>query len=787
MIRSFFVLAIRNFKRQFIYSAINVTGLAIGIACSLIILIYVSRELSYEKHFKSYEQVYRVGTKFMTMGEFANGPLVLLEVLPKTYPWIENTCRVKGNDGVELTKGEFTTKESGLFVESTFFELFPYSFESGSGNISGNGIVLDSKLAKKIFDGTDPIGKAVNLKTEEKVRMYFVKGVVNTESVNSHLNAPFWALSDPLVQPDLNWFMIDEYNYIKVKPNTDLATVQAAMDKIVETEVFPALGSTLSFEEWFNRDDAFGLIAQPVQDIYLKGTLKFDLTSGGNETMVYLLLVVALLILCIAAVNFINLSTARSIKRGKEVGIKKVIGLSRLQLATQFISESILMSLMAMMLALGLAELILLGAERFTGLVLLSSIFSKPSHLMLAFLLSLVLGLLSGIYPAMALSSFKPADVLKSSFKGRTNATFRNVLVVFQFGLSTLLIIGTLVIFRQLQFMSAKDLGFQQDNILIIDNAGLLDKNVNAFKESLNNYPGVISSSLVNRLPVATNSFSIESISSQYIDEPLKINRFQGDFDYPATLGFQLVSGRFYNPLLSSDSNAVILNESAVRAFQLGNPIGEVLNKKYEVIGVVKDFNYETLKKVIAPSMISFSSEGYSMAIRLESNNVKNILTHLESEWASQSLNEPMRFHFLDQNFANLMKDDLIMGEVMALFTLLAIFIACLGLFGLSAYMATHRKKEMGIRKVLGASVLSVLTLFGKEYSKLILISFLLAIPLSVFILQKWLSGFAYRVEIEWWVIVSTGLAVLIISGLTVGYHSLKTSFINPAETLRNE
>lgn len=787
MIRSFFVLAIRNFKRQFIYSAINVTGLAIGIACSLIILIYVSRELSYEKHFKDYDQVYRVGTKFMTMGEFANGPLVLLEVLPKTYSWIESTCRVKANDEVELTYGKFSAKESGLFVEPTFFDLFPYSFESGSGVISGNGIVLNSKLAKKIFDDADPIGKTINLKVEGKDRLYAVKGVVNTERVNSHLNAPFWALSDPLVHPDLNWFMIDEYNYIKVKPNTDLATVQAAMDKIIETEVFPALGSTLPFEEWFQRDDAFRLIAQPLKDIYLKGTLRFDLNNGGNEAMVYLLLAVALLILCTAAINFVNLSTARSIKRSKEVGIKKVIGLSRFHLASQFISESILMSLLAMMLALGLAEIILLGVERYTGLELLSSIFSNPSHILLAFLLSLALGLLSGIYPAMVLSSFKPVDVLKSSFKGRANATFRNALVIFQFGLSTLLIIGTLVIFRQLQFMRDKDLGFQQDNILIIDNAGLLDKSVNVFKESLKNYPGVISVSLVNRLPASANSFSIASVSSQYTGEPLKINRFQGDFDYPSTLGFQLVSGRFYNPLLSSDSNAVILNEAAVRALQLNNPIGEVLNKKYEVIGVVRDFNYETLKKVIAPSMISFSSEGYALAIRLESNKVKDILAHLESEWAGYSIDEPIRFHFLDENFANLMKDDLTMGEVLALFTLLSIFISCLGLFGLSAYMATQRKKEIGIRKVLGASAISVLTLFGMEYFKLILISFIIAIPLSIFILQEWLSGFAYRVEIEWWVIMSTGLAVVIISWLTVGYHSLKTSLINPAETLRNE
>lgn len=786
MIKSFFKIAIRNFTRQFTYSAINVTGLAIGIACSLVILIYVFRELSYEKHFKDSDNVYRIATKFMTMGEFANGPLILLDVLPKEYPWVENTCRVKNYGDVEVNIGTFTTKEPGLFVEPSFFELFPYQFENGSGNIDGNGIVLDLKLAGKLFKD-DPLGKTIELKLEDGVHLYTVKGVVDTESVNSHLNASFWAVSTPLTQLDPNWFMIDRYNYIKVKPGTDLATIQAATDKLMETKVFPNLGSSLSFEEWFARDDAFRLIVQPLQDIYLKGTLRFDLTTGGNQTMVYLLMVVALLILITASINFINLSTARAINRGKEVGIKKVVGLTRSQLTFQFLGESILISLLALVLALGLAEIILISVENLTGLELLNSIFSNPFHLGLTFLLSLLLGVLSGIYPALALSAFKPVDVLKSSFKGRSNAIFRNVLVVFQFGLTTLLIIGTLVIFRQLHYISNKDLGFQQDNILIIENADLLEHRIHEFKRSLSSHPGVISASVVNRVPAAPNSFSISSVSSIYVDEPLRINRFQGDFDYPSTLGFQLVSGRFYNPLLSSDSNAVILNEAAVRALQLNDPIGEVLNKKYEVIGVVKDFNFETLRNAIAPSMISFSDEGFQIAVRLESNEAEEVIKYLEVEWTNLSLNEPLRYHFLDQNFANLMKDDRVMGEVLALFTLLAIFVACLGLFGLSAYMATQRKKEIGIRKVLGASIQSVLTLFGREYSRLILISLALAIPLAVFIMQKWLSGFTYRVEIETWLITCTCLAVLSISWITVGYHSLKASLVNPAETLRNE
>ncbi len=787
MIKSFFRIAFRSFSRQFTYSAINVTGLAIGIASSLVILVYVFHELSYEKHFKDRDQIYRIGTKFMTMGQFANGPLILLDVLPEQYPWVEKTCRVSADDKVILKVNDFTTKESGLFVEPEFFNIFQYPFELGNGTLSDNGIVLSSALAKTIFKDLSAVGKVVELTRDEKTQLYTVQGVVNTDNLNSHLNAPFWAVAPPLTDMDPNWFMINTFNYIKIKAGLNQQDVQSALDNVIKTELFPLMESTLSFEDWYARDDAYRLIAQPVSDIYLKGTLGFDLSTGGNATMVYILTVIAILILVIAGINFINLSTAKAVNRSKEVGLKKVIGSSRFQLAVQFLMESVIISTIAMLAALGIAELILIGLKSSTGLEIVSSIFSNPSHLLFAFILSLTLGLFSGIYPALVLSSYKPVDVLKVSFKGRSSSFFRNALVVFQFGLSTTLVIGTLVIFQQLQFMRSKDLGFNKENLLIVDNANLLTQNLTSFKDAISSYPGVLRTSIVNRLPGSVTSFSIANIESAYVEEPLKVNRFRGDYDYPATLGFQLVEGRFFNNDLSSDSSAVILNESAVKALMLPNPIGQVLSKKYEVIGVVRDFNFETLKNAIAPSMISVSNEGYQLAVRIESTQAKEVIASVQREWNLRLPDEPLRYHFLDENFANLMRNEKVMGEVLALFSLLAIFIACLGLFGLSAYLATQRRQEIGIRKVLGASVGSVVSMFGKEYSKLVLVSFVIAIPISVYLLQNWLSDFAFRVEITWWPITVTCLSVLIISWVTVSYHSIKTSLVNPAETLRNE
>ena len=786
MIGNFITLAIRNFKNQFFYSLVNVIGLAVGIACSLVILVYVLREKGYEKHFSGHERIYRIATMFMSMGEFANGPQVLLEILPQEHPWVEIATGVKVID-TEINFNGNKLKESGLWVERDFFDVFPYDFLTGEGELKPNEIVLSRQLATTIFGDANPLGQSLELMVNEKVELFSVKGVIDTDRVSSHLNAPFWAVESGNKAIDPNWFSVSTYNYIKVREGISQAEIQQAMDKVIEKKVYPQLGSTLSFADWFARDDAFKLIVQPLDDIYLKGTLSFDLTGGGNENLVKVLLIVALLILLIASVNFVNLSTARAVKRAKEVGIKKVVGSTRQQLIFQFLSESILVSLLALVVALGMAEIILIVVEQLTGIDVLLSVFAYSRYLFLAIGVAVFLGFVSGIYPSLVLSAFRPTQVLKSGHSLSSQSSFRNVLVVFQFVLSTALIISTYIIFSQLNFLSNKDLGFPKENLLVIDNIDQLGESQSGLKEKLRNLSGVSSVSTVNRLPGSTSSFSIQNLKSDFIDEPVRVNRFMGDFDYPQTLGFQLINGRFFDRKMMSDSNAVILNETAVRELALENPIGEVLNDKYTVIGVVRDFNFENFKKRIQPSIIMVSNSGYQLSVRFHVANPQPIISEVEQYWSAHVVGDPLRYHFLDENFNKLMKNEATLGKVLSLFSGLAIAIACLGLFGLSAYLATQRRKEIGIRKVMGASVPNVLGLFGKEYSRLIILSFLVAIPLAIYAGNQWLSSFVYRVEISWWVVTAVCLMVLLVAWLTVGYHSIKASMVNPAKALREE
>jgi len=787
MLRSFFKIALRNFKKQAMFSIINVMGLAVGLAASFVILVYTIRELSYEKHFADHDKVYRIATKFMTMGDYSNGPPILTDILQKEYPWVEKTCRVKNQSGLKVKHGDNETKESGLFVESDFFELFPYTFEQGDGRLSSKGIVLSVEFSRRLFGDNNPLGKAIEIEGEKFSGLYTVEGVVDLRNVKSHLNAPFWAARPSGEKFDQSWIFVDTYNYVKVSEGVDQATIQSAVDKIIENNLFPMFQSGLSFADWLVRDDSFRMIVQPLDDIYLNGTLRYDLSEGGNETLIYILLTVALGILFIAATNFINLSTARAVKRAKEVGIKKIVGSTRLQLSVQFLGESTMVCLLATLLSLGFSELIILSVERVVGFGILTSVFSSPKELVLVFGLSTLLGLIAGLYPAVVLSAFKPLHVLKSNFKGGQKSFFRNSLVVLQFSISTILVIGTIIIFQQLQFAQNRDVGFNKENLLVIDNAKKLGNALAPFEQSLRQQPGVINISRAYNEPGSPDASAIRSIYSAYIQEPVTVNRFLGDFEYPSTVDLRLVDGRFFDSSIASDSSAVIINETAARELLLENPIGEVLNKKFTVIGVIKDFNFESVRKPVTPTIIEFSDAGYKLVLRLESQSANKIVSFIESEWQTYSASEPIRYHFLDENFSAMMRKEQVMGEVLALFTLLAIFVACLGLYGLSAYLSTQREKEIGIRKVIGASVFSVLGLFVREYSKLIFISLCIAIPASAYVMQVWLSGFAYKIGVEWWVMAVAGFAMLIIALSTVSYHAIRASLINPAETLRSE
>ncbi len=785
-------IAFRNHLKQVSFSIINIGGLALGIACSFVILIYVMQELSYEKHFTDHKQIYRVATKFMTMGEFASGPEILLEVMPGEYQWVEQTCRVEATE-VEITYGNFTATEEGLIVEPGFFKMFDYIFDTGDPGTSlanKNNLVLSKSLATKLFGDDEPVGKIIEM--GEYKTQQLVTGVVDLNNVKSHLNAPFW--SREIRGPgnaetsglDDNWLMVKKYNYIKVSEDVTAEDIQFSLDRLVKDRIFPGLGSTMPFEAWFQRDDSYHLILQPLDDIYLNGTLRFDLTAGGNATTVNVLLAIAILIIVIASINFINLTTAHATRRAKEVGIKKTMGSTRLALVFQFMSESIMVSLMSMVIAFGLAEILLIIFEKTTGQALLDSGLLTMFNVAFAFLLAICVGILAGIYPAFYLSSFNPNRVLKGDFYSlKGNPGFRDMLVIFQFSLSMILIICSLIIFQQLEYMKTKDLGFDKEDVLIINNSRILKENINTLKSTLAGRSEVKNVGIGHRVPGSASSFSITTLKSENIEEPLKINRFRGDYDYFETIGFDLIEGRFFSRDISSDSSALILTQAAAKALQLDNPVGARLNNKYHVIGIVRDFNFESLRKKIEPAVFALDKRWGKLVIKVNATQTASLLTFIEQEWKTYSPDEPLRYHFLDDNFDELMRNDIKMGQVVMIFTILAMLIACLGLFGLSAYIGNQRRKEIGIRKVMGASVNNILVMLNKDFARLILFATLIAFPVSIYIMGVWLSNFAYSTTISAGVFILAGGLTLLVALFSVSYQSIAAATSDPVNSLK--
>lgn len=794
MIRNNFKIAIRNLFKQSSYAVINIGGLAIGIACSFVILLYVFQELSYEKHFKDHHRIYRVATKFMSMGTFANGPEIFLDVFPQEYPWVEQFCRVSG-ESFEIIYRDYTVRKEGLYVDPEFFNMFPYQFESGNPSTAmdnENSVVISLDLAMDLFGNDEALGMIIELGEDEDKAPFLVTGVVDIKNVKSHLNSNLWirkSISNEQTSGfDDNWISIATYNYIKVNPGISLEDIQNSLDKTVEKHVFPNFKSTSSFEDWFQRDDAYRLIAQPLDDIYLKGTLSFDISAGGNATTVNVLLAIAILIILIASVNFINLSTARATRRAKEVGIKKTMGSTRINLVFQFISESVMTSLVATVFAFGIAELLLLAFGNLTGQVLIDSSLVTVPNIVTAVVLALFIGIIAGIYPAFYLSSFRPSLVLKGGYQSaKGNKGFRNILVVFQFSLSIILIICSLIIFQQLQFMKTKDLGFNKEDLLIVDNTRKLENNFQPFKNSLAARSEVIKMSSSQRLPGSSSTFSITTLQSEGQEEGVNMNRFGGDVEYIETLGFDIIAGRNFSREIASDSNAVILNQSAVRALELENPVGSILNEELTVIGVVRDFNFESLRKKIEPVVITLSDSKNSIAIKVNLSQAANLITFLQNEWNSYSLAAPIQYHFLDDNFKNLMKNDTKMSQVVTMFTVLAIFISCLGLFGLSAYVANQRKKEIGIRKVLGATISNILIMLNQEFIKLVLLAVIFAVPVSAYVMNNWLANFAYRINLTAGMFILSGLITLAIALITVSYQSLAAATSDPVDSLMED
>jgi putative ABC transport system permease protein len=789
MLQNYLLIAIRNLQRQLSYSLINIMGFAIGIACSLVIFMYIYGEWSYDRHYSHADRIYKVGVSFFNMGGFAVGPEALGEYLPKEFEGVESFTRVTRSHDELISRNDQSFYDLVYYTDSAFFNVFSYKFiqgDSRSALRNPASVVITESVARKYFQNSDAIGKTIAIGKTKKV--FTVTGIVKDDKRNSQLKSSIWASNEDMLKHESNWASASMYNYILLKENNTQHDLEKALDRLLEKQVYThpvGVPENISFEAYKEHPNAVKFYVHALTDVHLQSRLNYEISPVGNEANLYIFGAISIFILILASVNFVNLTTARATRRAKEVGIRKVVGSTRNKLITQFLLESVIMTSVATVLSLALAQISLQAFYFITGETLLNTLLFNYWNIVILFAFALLVGIVSGIYPALYLTSFKPVKVLKGNLSGSSGG-FRNTLVVVQFSVSMGLMICAAVVMRQMDFMQTKDLGFNQESVITIDRISKLGSNVEAFKNILAQRAEVTTVSLHSGEPGSKAVVSFSTYQTPKIPDAVTLNTYTADADYLDLMRFQLIYGRDFNRENASDSAAVILNEAAVAELGLENPIGAVINKELHVIGVVRDFHWETLRASIAPTVIRPGKDYFQMGFRLK-NNASAFLKKAEAAWKQFVPEEPMEYHFLDENFGQILQKEKVLGKAIGFFTALAIFISCLGLYGLSAYTAEQRTKEIGIRKVLGATTSQVVSMLNKKFARLILTSVLIAIPSSWYIMSNWIEDFAYKVQLPVWIYLAPVILAFSIALITVSFHSIKAALINPVDTLKYE
>ena len=682
------------------------------------------------------------------------------------------------------------------WADSTLFDVFTMPFILGDPKTALNQphtVVLTASTAKKYFRNENPLNKIMNF---EDGTPYTVTGVIKDCPSNSHFHYDIFASMASIEDGKSNfWVNNNFYTYIVLKNGASVSDLQAKFPALVRKYAGPQIyqGLGITFDEWQNRGNAYEYFLQPLTSIHLHSSLENEIEPNSNIRYVYIFSIIAAFILLIACINFMNLATARSSTRLKEIGVRKVLGSTRPQLIKQFLTESVLLTVIAIIIAVILVEIFLPSFGNLSGKHLHTAYFNNLFAVPALLITVLIVGLIAGSYPAFFLSSFQPTKVFKGKSNGNNGGRLRSGLVVFQFSISIILFIGTFVIYNQIKYIQDADLGFKKENVLIIQRAWSLGTHTGTFKEELLRNPGIISVSNTNGLPgqpFSNNLFKLENspVSKQYI-----MATFSTDADFAKTMGIELVKGRYFSRNNPADSSSVLLNESAVRFFGLKDPLGKRIiylgpNLKNTVIGVVKDFNFSSLHEKIAP-LIIYPKRGLTafLPVRISSKDINGTISLLNKEWKKFVPDKPFEYFFLDEDLAKLYRSELKTGEIISSFSVLAIFIACLGLFGLAAFTAERRTKEIGIRKALGATVPGVIFLLSKEFTKWVLIANIIAWPVAYYFMNDWLKDFAYRINIPMWSFVISGCLALTIAWLTIGANAIKAARANPVESLRYE
>jgi putative ABC transport system permease protein len=805
MLKNYFRIAWRNLLKNKTFSFINVFGLSVGLATCVLLMLYVLDEIEYDKHHTDANLIYRIAID-TKVEKWAGTPAPMAKGLKNDFPEIEEVARILNFPGVPkmLLKNEKNNRQfyesNGYFADSTLFRVFTYAFETGNPHtaLAGpNTLVISEEIANKLFGNENPINKEISVELPFAKSIYTVKGVLKRNQQKSHINARFFL---SMKNGDVGGWVDDQtlwssnnifYTYFKLKQGTKGDELAQKLPAFLSRNGGADLKAS--------GDNGKMLFLQPVKDIHLKSAIGYEISANGSTTYLYIFGSIALFLLIIACINFMNLSTARSEKRAKEVGVRKVMGAHKDSLVWQFLGESIMMAVIALFFALMIIAWILPLFNAFTqkNIVLVE----RPVLLFWITGLTLLTGLISGIYPAFYLSSFRPIAVLKGRLRNSISATsIRKGLVVFQFAISVSLILLGAVIWQQMNYLKRQDLGFKKSQQLILPFQNTVSaNNYSALKDEIMKIPKVVSASAGSNYPgiqlMEDNLFFAEGKS---IDDHVDIHFSRIHDDYIETLGYKILYGRTFSKNPAADSNAIVLNETAVKNLgydaksAVGKKIFYQMNKQQlsmEIVGIVKDFNYRSLHEPITPfGMIKLrDAQPQFLIASLREGDLKSTILQVKNIWAKINPESPFEYSFLDQDFQKSYEKEERTSGIIIYFMVIAVFIACLGLLGLASFTAEQRKKEVGIRKVLGASVISITALLSKDFLKLVLIAIVIASPVSYYLGRKWLQDFAYRIDISWWLFALAGLAALLIAFVTVSFQAIKAAVANPVKSLKAE
>jgi putative ABC transport system permease protein len=802
MFKNYFKIALRNLRKNKAFSLINIFGLAIGLTCFMLMAVFVVNELSYDIYPAQSSNIYRVILSVTGNGDVAAYPMVDVAVgegMKNAFPEIKATTRLAPvSDFIKYNDKQFK-EEKIAFADSNFLQMFSIPLiegDIGTALVQPNSMVISKSFAEKYFANENPVGKSLSVGTHKD--LYKVTGVFDAVPENSHFHFDaFLSLTSwHLIQQ--TWSNLGFYTYLLLNKNADPKKLEKKFSQLVAEHVVPEIQHDMgvSRAEAEKSINTFVFSLQPVTDIHLYSHTKYELEPNGNIQYVYIFSALALFILLLACVNFTNLSTARAAKRAREVGIRKVMGSLKKNLVIQFLSESVLLTLLSMLIAFGLLFLLLPYFNQLADRQIPFSFFISYQSIVAMVSLMLITGIVAGIYPAFFLASFNTIKVLKgAASKGSQRNQLRSSLVVFQFFVSIALIIATIIVYQQLYFMQNKNLGYDKEQVLFLPDARLLGKNQAAFKQQLSQNKNVIASSISRSAPGLPfmDGTQIYPKNENGNGKEIHANIYHVDEDYLKTLGIKIISGRNFSRNFPTDSGAVVINQAMVR--ELGwsgtNPNGKTIvrsgQQQFKVIGVVADFNYASAKQEIAPLMMMLGNNYGGLVIKIHTSGVKGFLSDLKKEWDSFNPEGALDYTFLDHNFAKLYASEIRTQRIFSAFAIIAIIIAGLGLFGLSAFVIEQRTKEIGIRKVLGASVQNVLLLVSKDFLLLVGIAFLISVPVTWWAMHNWLQDFAYRVNIQWWVFLLAGSIAILISALTISFQAIKAAVANPVKSLRTE